>query len=568
MDTMITRRDYLQAACAASLLVASGGLGPLGRVAAQQRIGQDDLLQFGQPGTATILHMADIHAQLRPVYFREPSINIGVGEMKGLMPHVTGKGFLDAFKIAPGSSMAYALTSEDFAALAKNYGRMGGLDRLATIVKAIRATRGENNVLLLDGGDTWTNSWTSLQTKSQDIVEAMNLLKPDAMTGHWEFTLGAERVTEIASKLAFPFLAHNMRDTEFEDKVFEPRKMFVKGGAKIAVIGQAYPYTAISNPRWMFPKWQFGLREEEMQKQVDEARAEGADVIVLLSHNGFDIDRKMAGRVRGIDVILTSHTHDALPEPERVGQTLLIGSGSHGKFLSRLDLDIRDKKVTGFRYRLIPIFSDAIVPDAEMAALITRWRKPYEADLTKVLGKTNGLLYRRGNFQGSLDDVFCDSMLEVRDAEIALSPGVRWGASLLPGQDITFEDVTNACAISYPNCYRMNMTGARLKEVIEDVADNIFNPDPYLQGGGDMVRVGGLGFTVDVSKTVNNRISNMTHLKTGKPLEASREYVVAGWASINEGTQGPPIWDVVSQYVTAKKTIDPKPQDAVKVVGI
>jgi S-sulfosulfanyl-L-cysteine sulfohydrolase len=568
MKNMITRRDYLQAACAASLLVASGGLGPLGRVAAQQRLTQDELLQFGQPGTMTILHVADIHAQLMPVYFREPSINLGVGEMKGLMPHVTGKGFLDAFKIAPGSRMAYALTSEDFAALAKNYGRMGGLDRLATIIKAIRANRGESNVLLLDGGDTWTNSWTSLQTKSQDIVEAMNLMKPDAMTGHWEFTLGAERVTEIASKLAFPFLAQNMRDTEFEDKVFEPRKMFIKGGAKIAVIGQAYPYTAISNPRWMFPKWQFGLREEEMQKQVDEARAEGADVIVLLSHNGFDIDRKMAGRVKGIDVILTSHTHDALPEPERVGRTLLIGSGSHGKFLSRLDLDIRDKKVTGYRYRLIPIFSDAITPDAEMTALITRWRKPYEADLTKVLGKTSGLLYRRGNFQGSLDDVFCDSMLAVRDAEIALSPGVRWGTSLLPGQDITFEDVTNACAMSYPSCYRMNMTGARLKEVIEDVADNIFNPDPYLQGGGDMVRVGGIGFTVDVSKTVNNRISNMTHLKTGKPLEASREYVVAGWASINEGTQGPPIWDVVSQYVTSKKTIDPRPLDAVKVTGI
>jgi S-sulfosulfanyl-L-cysteine sulfohydrolase len=565
---MISRRDFLQAGAAASALVAASGAGQLGRVAAQQRLSQADILRFQPMGTLTVLHVSDLHAQLRPVYYREPSINLGVGEVKGLVPHLTGKEILAHYNLPAGSPMAHALSSEDFVALAKNYGRMGGFDRIATVIKAIRAERGDANCLLLDGGDTWTNSWGALQTKAQDVVEAMNLLKPDAMTGHWEFTLGAERVKEIADKLPFPFLAQNIRDTEFEDRVFEPRKMFERGGAKIAVIGQAYPYTAISNPRWLFPKWSFGLREDDLRKEVEDSRAEGADLVVLLSHNGFDIDRKMAARVKGIDVILTSHTHDALPDVVKVGQTLLVAAGSHGKFISRLDLDIRDKALKGYRFGLIPVFSDAISPDAEMAALVAKLRAPFETNLSRVLAKTEGLLYRRGNFQGSLDDVFTDSMLAVRDVEIALSPGVRWGTSLLPGQDITFEDVTNACAMSYPQCYRMNMKGEMLKTILEDVADNIFNPDPYLQGGGDMVRVGGMGFTIDPNATIGKRISDMTNLRDGKPIDASREYTVAGWASINEGTQGPPIWDVVSQYLTTKKTITPRPLDAVKVVNI
>jgi S-sulfosulfanyl-L-cysteine sulfohydrolase len=564
---MITRRDFLQAASAAASIVAVSGLGPLGRVAAQQRLTQQDILRFEGKGNVTLMHIADIHAQLVPLYYREASINLGVGESRGLAPHISGPDFLKAYNIPPGSAMAYALSSEDFSALAKNYGRMGGLDRMATVVKAIRAERGDERCLLLDCGDTWTNSWTSLQTKAQDVVECMNLLKPDAMTGHWEFTLGAERVMEITDKLAFPFLAQNIRDSEFEDKVFEPRKMFTKGGVRIAVIGQAYPYTAISNPRWLFPKWAFGIREEEIQKQVDEARQEGANLVVLLSHNGFDIDRKMAGRVKGIDVILTSHTHDALPQPVKIGKTLLIATGSAGKFISRLDLDVQGNEVKGFSYKLIPLFSDAIMPDAEMSAMIKKHRAPYEKDLSRVLAKTDGLLYRRGNFQGSMDDVFTDAMLDVRDCEIALSPGVRWGNSLTPGQDITFEDVTNCCAISYANCYRTDMKGEQIKTILEDIGDNIFNPDPYYQGGGDMVRLGGMGFTMDPNKTIGNRISSLTLLKTGQPIEASRNYKVAGWASVNQNTEGPPIWDVVTQHLVNRKTITPRPLDAVKIIG-
>jgi S-sulfosulfanyl-L-cysteine sulfohydrolase len=564
---MISRREFLQAAGALASITAASGFGSLGEALAQQRLTEAELLRFEPTGTVTLIHVADIHAQLVPVYFREPSINLGVGEVKGLVPHISGKAFLAHYNIPAGSQMAYALSSEDFGTLAKTYGRMGGLDRVATVIKAIRAERGENRCLLLDCGDTWTNSWTSLQTKAQDIVDCMNLLKPDAMTGHWEFTLGAERVEEIIKTLPFPFLAQNIRDNEFEEKVFEPRQMFERGGVKVAVIGQAYPYTPIANPRWMMPKWVFGIREDEVQKQVDEARADGAELVVLMSHNGFDIDRKMASRVRGIDVILTAHTHDALPEVVQVGKTLLVATGACGKFVSRLDLDVQGKEVKGFRYRLIPIFSDAITPDAEMAAMIKTHRAPYEKDLSRVLAKTEGVLYRRGNFQGSLDDVFTDAILEVRDAEIALSPGVRWGTSLIPGQDITFEDVTNACAMTYANCYRTSMKGSMLKTILEDICDNIFNPDPYYQGGGDMVRTGGMGFTVNPFGTAGNRISNLTFLKTGQAIEASRDYTVAGWASINQDTQGPPIWDVVSQFLTARKVVTPRPLDAVKVFG-
>lgn len=563
---MISRRDFMQATAATAMATGLTG-GMLGRAAAQGRLSEADILRFPATGNVTLVHLTDLHAQLMPLHYREPTWNLGVGDVNGLPPHLTGANFLKQFKIAPKSAEAYALTDQDFAELAKTHGRMGGLDRIATVIKSIRAERGDR-VLLLDGGDTWTNSWTSLQTKAADIVDVMNALKPDAMTGHWEFTLGAERVEEIVKALPFPFLAQNIRETDFEDLVFPQREVFERGGVKIAVIGQAYPYTPISNPRWMFPKWTFGLREDDIQRQVDDERAGGADLVVLLSHNGFDIDRKMASRVNGIDVILTAHTHDALPEAIQVGKTLLIATGSHGKFVSRLDLDVQGKEIRSFQYRLIPVFSDVIRPDVEVAALIAKHRAPYQTDLSRVLGKTTGVLYRRGNFQGSLDDVFTDAMLQERDAEISLSPGVRWGASLMPGQDITFEDVTNACAMSYPNCYRMQMTGARLKEVIEDVADNIFNPDPYFQGGGDMVRVGGMGFTIDPTKTIGNRISNMTYLKTGQAIDAGRNYTVAGWASINENTQGPPIWEVVEKFITAKKVIEPRPLDAVKVVGV
>jgi sulfur-oxidizing protein SoxB len=560
---MISRREFLQVAAATASLVS--GLSP--RALAQQRLTQTELLRFDAIGNVTLVHLSDLHAQLLPVLFREPSMNIGAGDARGRVPHVTGRDFLDLYNIPAGSAAAYALTSEDFAALAKSYGRLGGLDRIATVLKAIRAERG-NRVAFLDGGDTWQNSYTSLQSKGQDMIDCMALLKPDAMVGHWEFTLGTERVKAIVKTLGFPFLAQNVRDTEWDEPVFEPMTMLDRGGVKVAVIGQAFPYTPIANPRWMMPSWSFGIRESDLQGNVEKARKAGAELVVLLSHNGFDVDRKLAGRVKGIDVILTGHTHDALPEAVKVGKTLLIASGSHGKFVSRLDLDVRGGEVKDYRYKLIPIFSDAIAPDTGVAAKIAAIHAPHEAMLSQTIGRTETLLYRRGNFNGTLDDVICDALLAERDAEIALSPGFRWGASLLPGQDITRNDIYNATAITYPAAYRTAMTGARIKEVLEDVADNLFNPDPYYQQGGDMARVGGLSYTIDVNQSIGARIGGLMSLRTGKPLDPAREYVVAGWASVNEGTEGPPIWDVVMRHIASKGTVAPRPTDRVRVVGL
>ena len=563
---MISRREFMMAASATAALVA-GSTVPLGRLAAEGRLTQDDLLSFDAVGNLTLLHVTDLHAQLVPIYFREPSANFGVGEAKNRVPHITGGDFRRAYKLSDGSAMAYALSSDAFASLARVYGARGGLDRVATVINAIRAERG-NRVLLLDGGDTWTNSWTSYKTKGQDVVDAMALLKPDAMTAHWEFTLGEHRVRELVDQLKFPLLAQNVRESDFEDKVFEASQLFERGGVNVGVIGQAFPYTPISNPRWMIPKWVFGLREKELALEVEALRAKGADIVVLLSHNGFDVDHKMAERVTGIDVILSGHTHDAVPEVTLVGKTLLVATGSNGKFVSRLDLDIQSKRIAGFKYRLIPIFSDAIVPDREMSEQIKKTRAPYEGELGRVLGRADGLLYRRGNFAGTLDTLICDSIVERRDVEISLSPGVRWGPSLLPDKDITFEDITNATAMSYPACYRTEMTGERLKEVLEDVADNIFNPDPYLQQGGDMVRCGGLGFAIDVGKPMGQRISNLTLLRKDEPLDASKIYTVGGWASVNEETEGPAIWDVVSEYIADKKMVTVKPNVAVDIKGV
>ncbi len=564
---MLSRREFLQATAAAASLATASGLGPLGRAAAQQRLTQAEILRFEPLGTVTILHVTDIHAQLLPLHFREPSVNLGVGEARGQPPHMSDAAFRAHFGIATGSAEAYALTSDDFTTLARQYGRMGGMDRVATLVKAVRAERGADRVLLLDGGDTWQGSWSSLQTKGQDMVDVMSALGTDAMVGHWEFTLGAERVKEIAEAAPFAFLAQNIRDKEWNEPVFPPRKVFEKGGVKVAVIGQALPRTAIANPQWMFPQWEFGIREQDLQIQIDEARAEGAAVVVLLSHNGFDVDRKLASRVKGLDVILAAHTHDAMPGLIRVGNTVLVGSGSHGKFVSRLDIAVRDGRVADIRFKLMPVFSDAIAPDAPMASLIGRLRAPFAAELAREIGQTDSLLYRRGNFAGTFDEMICDAMLAERDAEIALSPGFRWGASLLPGDPITWESITNATAITYPACYRSEMTGAQLKEILEDVADNIFHPDPYFQGGGDMVRTGGMGYTIDVGQAIGRRISGMTHLKTGQPIDPQRRYVVAGWASVNEATQGPPIWDVVRNHVARNKTIAITARQTVKVTG-
>lgn len=561
---MINRREFLMAGVAVSA-IAAPGLGGWTQAAAQQKLSENTLMDMEGKGALTLIHVTDIHGQLMPLYFREPSINLGVGEVDGLVPHVTGADFLKLYNIEPGTPEAYALTYNDFVSLAKTYGRMGGLDRVATIINRIRAERGSENVLLLDGGDTWQGSYTSQQTAGQDMVDVMNALQPDAMTGHWEFTYGTDRVNEIIEALPFSFLGGNIYDAVWNEPAFEAWKMFERGGAKVAVIGQAFPYTPIANPRWMFPDWSFGIREEDVVKNVADARAAGAEVVVLLSHNGFDVDRKLASRVDGIDVILTGHTHDALPEPVIINDTLVIASGSHGKFVSRVDLEVKGGKVSGYAHRLIPVFSDVFTPDPTVAALINKVRAPYAKELAREIGRTETLLYRRGNFNGTFDDLFCQALLEEREADISLSPGFRWGASLLPGQAITVEDLHNACAMTYPAAYRSTMSGEMLKTILEDVADNLFNKDPYYQQGGDMVRVGGMGYSIDVNKPIGERISSMTMLKDGSAVEAGKDYTVAGWASVNEETEGPAIWDVVESYLSRNPVVNIEENHSVKV---
>ncbi len=562
---MIARRHFLQASLSAAALVGASGFGNWGRLAAQQALSQSDLLDQETTGNVTLIHITDIHAQTQPVWFREPEINLGVGNAEGKPPHIVGADFRAMFGIPKGGPLDYALTYDDFTALAQTYGRMGGLDRIATVVKHIKGDR--EDAIVLDGGDTWQGSLPALRTQGADMVRLFNALGTEAMTAHWEFTLGIDRVTEIVeSELNFPFLGANIFDAEWDEPAFEPTQMFERGGTKIAVIGQAFPYLPIANPKWMFPDLSFGVRQERMAEVVEAARAAGAECVVVLSHNGFDVDRKMASEVPGIDVILTGHTHDAIPEPVQVGNTFLIASGSHGKFVSRVDLDIRDGALQGIQHRLIPIFSDVIAPDAEMTALVNETRAPFTDEMAEVLGRTDSLLYRRGNFNGTWDDLICEALLSQREADIALSPGFRWGASVMPGEEITREDVFNATAMSYPAAYRTEMTGEMLHIILEDVADNLFNPDPYYQQGGDMVRVGGMGYRIDVNQPQGSRITDMTVLKSGAAVDPAKTYVVAGWASVNEGTEGPPIWDVVEAHIRDQGTVSVPQNTSVAVV--
>jgi sulfur-oxidizing protein SoxB len=562
----LSRREF------ASVMAAALAAGfPLQREAGAAQAAS--LYELPRTGNVHLLHMTDCHAQLLPIYFREPSVNLGVGAMRGQAPHLVGEHLLKAASLKSGTPEAHALTFLNFERAARQYGKVGGFAHLATLVKQLKG--GRPGALLLDGGDTWQGSATSLWTQGQDMVDAAKLLGVDVMTGHWDFTYGEERIKKIveqdfAGKI--DFIAQNVKTSDFGDPVFKPYVIKEMNGVPVAIVGQAFPYTPIANPAWLTPNWSFGIRESEMQETVNEARAKGAQAVVLLSHNGMDVDLKMASRVTGIDVILGGHTHDGVPVPVIVknpsGQTIVTNAGSNGKFLGVLDLNVKDGKVAGFNYRLLPVFANLLPADAAMNALIGKVRAPYAAKLGEKLAVTEGTLYRRGNFNGSFDQLILDALMNVRGAEIAFSPGFRWGTSLLPGQAITREHVMDQTAITYPWTTLTDMRGDMIKTILEDVGDNLFNPDPYYQQGGDMVRVGGLTYTCEPGAKMGERIQDMR--LGGKLIDAGKSYKVAGWAPVAEASKnaGPPVWDVVESYLKAKRVINPVKPNIPRLVGV
>ena len=564
----MSRREFLQvlAAAAASGLVLDSRDVLAGKLPAS-------FYDLPPTGNVSFLHFTDCHAQLLPVWFREPSVNLGVGSMAGNVPHLVGDKFLKHYGIKPGTADAAAFTYLDFETAAKTYGRVGGFAHLKTLVDKMRASR--PGALLLDGGDTWQGSATSLWTNAQDMVDACIQLGVNVMTPHWEATFGADRVMEVVqndfAKNGVDFVAQNVITQDFGDQVFKPYVMKEMNGVQVAVIGQAFPYTPIANPRYMIPDWSYGIRDDSMQQFVDEARAKGAKVVVVLSHNGMDVDLKMASRVNGIDAIFGGHTHDGVYQPVPVktpdgGTCLVTNAGSNGKFLGVMDFDVKDGKVKGWKYRLLPVFSNFLAPDANMAALIQKIRAPYEAKLGEVLAVNEETLYRRGNFNGTWDELICAALMEVKGADAAFSPGVRWGTSILPGEPITYERMMDQMALTYPATTLNEFSGQQIKDIMEDVCDNIFNADPYYQQGGDMVRTGGIEYSVRPNETIGKRLSDF-QIK-GKPMDPNKKYKVAGWASVNEGVTGTPIWDVVADYLRDKKVIRKVKLYTPKIIGM
>jgi sulfur-oxidizing protein SoxB len=559
----LTRRDLVKLLAVG----ATAGLAP--RAVAEAADGPERLLEFEPLGNVTLLHLTDTHAMLKPVYFREPDTLLGVGSERGKPPYLTGEALLAAYGIARGSPEAYALTYLDFPALAARYGRMGGYPHLATLVARVRAER-PGKTLLLDGGDALQGSATALWSRGEDMLRATNQLGVELFTAHWEFVYGLERVRELfgdretRGKFTGQFLAQNVSEVGWGDRLFTPSTVREVGGVRVGVIGQAFPYTPIAHPRRFVPDLTFGIREDQVQALVRELRDDKkADCVVLLSHNGIAVDLKLAARVSGLDVILGGHTHDGLPRPIEVGGTLVVSSGSHGKFLSRLDLDVQAGRVAAHRYRLLPVLSDLLPPEPAMTALVQELRAPHEAKLGETLAVSDTLLYRRGNFNGTFDEVILDALLKRADAQVAFSPGFRWGLSMVPGQAITLEDVYAHTALTYANTWVREMTGREIVSLMEDVADNLFHPDPYYRQGGDMVRVGGLTYAIDPAAPIGRRIRDVR--VGGRALQPARRYKATGWASLGEA-DGPPAWDVVADYLRSVKRVRLSPRPRVRVI--
>ncbi|HDK38033.1 MAG TPA: thiosulfohydrolase SoxB [Thiolapillus brandeum] len=578
----ISRREFVRLMG----LAGAAGMLPASAFAAARK--PSDLYEVPKFGNVCLMHMTDCHAQLNPIYFREPSVNLGIGAAKGKAPHIVGRNFLEHFDIAPGSIESHAFTYLDFDNAARKYGKVGGFSHLATLVKRLRAERGDGNSILLDGGDTWQGSGTAFWTRGKDMVGACNLLGVDVMTGHWEFTYLDKEIIANIGDFKGEFVAQNVSvnedalfDYRFADfagfdedsgLAFKPYTMKSVNGMRVAVIGQAFPYTPIANPQRFIPDWTFGIQDERMQDMVNQVReTEKPDLVVVLSHNGMDVDLKMASRVSGIDVIFGGHTHDGVPRPVEVsnkgGKTLVTNAGSNGKFLAVMDLNVSKGKLKDYRYRLVPVFSNLLEADKEMQTYIDKVRAPYKDKLEKKLAVAGETLYRRGNFNGTFDQIICDALNKINDSQVSLSPGFRWGTTVLPGQDITMDHVMDQTCITYPETYRREMSGEEIKAILEDVCDNLFNTDPYYQQGGDMVRVGGLDYVCEPAQTMGKRITNMT-LDDGTKIEANKKYIVSGWATVGSKSPGRPIWNVVADYLKEQGTVKIKKLNTPKLLGV
>jgi len=560
----VNRREFLQ------LLLQGAAVSGAGAYLGGAQASTHAFYQLEAFGRARILHMTDCHAQLQPIYFREPNVNIGVGHAQGRWPHLVGRNLLEQLGSVPLRE-AHAFTYLVFAEAAEKFGRVGGFAHLKTLVDRLRGEVPDGCSLLLDGGDTWQGSGTALWSQGKDMVEATNILGVDIMTGHWEFTYREKEVLDNIAAFRGDFLAHNIYasdDARFEDatphdeetgRIFQPYAVREFKGRRVAVIGQAFPYTPIANPKRFIPHWSFGIHEEPLQQLIEDIRArERVDAVILLSHNGMDVDLKLASRVEGIDFILGGHTHDGVPRPIEVqngsGTTVVTNAGSNGKFLAVLDLDFGRSGVRAYRYKLLPVFSNLIAPDSAMQAHIDAVRAPHLGVLDEELAVADSLLYRRGNFSGSFDQLIVDGLRQELDTQIALSPGFRWGTTVMPGDAITMDRLLDQTGISYPETYVREIGGAELRGILEGVADNIFHPDPYYQQGGDMVRTGGFSYQLDPLAKMGSRVSDMT-LANGKRMQDRDSFKVAGWATVNSSSPGDPVWEVVAGYLRDRKNV-------------
>jgi len=575
----ISRRDFLQFAGALGLLSATGTNLFAGEAAKEKikKLSFSDLVEFKAKGKVSLLHICDMHAHIKPLYWREPSTLISAKNLVGTPGFICGDAFQEYYGTKSGSIDQYFDTHNDFEILAKKFGKMGGISHMKPMIDHVRKERGEKNVLLLDSGDTWQGTAVALKTGGEAIVDAQNYLGVDVMVGHWEFTYGKERVFELIKKFKGEFISQNVIDNDpfsddFEELIFPPYTIKEVGGYKIGIIGQSFPFTSTANPKKFTEGWSFGLRHESLQKYINELRKEKkVDCIVVLSHDGFSVDQELAKKVKGVDFILSGHTHDPSPKPIVINDTVILIAGSHGKYVGRLDIEIEKGKVKDYEFKLMPVASSLIPADKAGDELIAKWYKPYDKELNEVLGTTKNILYKRDTFYSTFDALIGTAIQEEMKSDIVFTPGYRWGTTVIPGDPITKDNVYEMTAITYPEVYTFELKGDKIAKLMEDIADNVFNENPLLQQGGDMSRLTGASYSIKIDAKSGKRISDF--MIGGKPIDLKKTYLVSSWGG-NLQNAGEnldkkkirEVYEVVSDYIRKEKVIDITLKSNVKIL--